>query len=173
MMKLRALLQSTLVSVILLAAGCSNEEHQTATENAAAEKPLSTLVVASNYPLYFFASRIAEGVDGRPEIVFPDVEGDPAFWTPSVEQIQLLQAADLVLLNGAGAESWLNLVTVDQRRLRDTTAAIASDLIPLNDSIQHQHGPEGEHSHQGQCIHDVARPNARYRAGAIDHQRAH
>jgi zinc transport system substrate-binding protein len=146
---LRAVLQSTLVSTILLSAACSNEERQTATENASAEKPLGALVVASNYPLYFFASRIAEGIDGRPEIVFPDVVGDPALWTPSAEQIQLLQAADLVLLNGAGAESWLNLMTLDQRRLRDTTAAIASELIPLNDSIQHQHGPEGEHSHQG------------------------
>jgi zinc transport system substrate-binding protein len=146
---LKTVLQSTLVSAILLAAACSDEERRTAIGDASAEKTNKALVVAGNYPLYFFATRIADGVDGAPEIVFPDIEGDPALWTPSAEQILLLQAAELVLLNGAGAESWLNLVTVDRRRLRDTSASIAGRLIPLNDSVQHRHGPEGEHSHQG------------------------
>lgn len=109
----------------------------------------SALVVTSNYPLYFFASRITQGVGDAPEIVFPDVEGDPAFWIPSAEQIQLLQFADAVILNGAGAESWLNLITIDRRRVVDTSLTITDRLIPLEGSVQHQHGPEGEHSHQG------------------------
>lgn len=109
----------------------------------------SALVVTSNYPLYFFASRITQGVGDAPEIVFPDVEGDPAFWIPSAEQIQLLQSADAVILNGAGAESWLNLITIDRRRVVDTSLTITDRLIPLEGSVQHQHGPEGEHSHQG------------------------
>lgn len=149
MMTPGTMLKSTLVAAIFLTAACRNEGRQTAAENASPEKTNNALVVTSNYPLYFFATRIAESVDGRPEIVFPEIEGDPALWTPSAEQIQLLQAADLVLLNGAGAESWLNLVSLDQRRLHDTSATVASELIPLDDSIQHQHGPEGEHSHQG------------------------
>ena len=149
MMNPRILLQALLMAAILLLTACSKDERQSNSDIAPAQEPGDVLVVTSNYPLYFFATRIAAGVDSAPEIVFPDIEGDPAFWTPSAEQIQLLQAADLVLLNGAGAESWLNLVTVDQRRLRDTSATIASKLIPLDHSIQHQHGPEGEHSHQG------------------------
>lgn len=109
----------------------------------------SALVVTSNYPLYFFASRITQGVDDAPEVVLPEIEGDPAFWIPSAEQIQLLQSADAVILNGAGAESWLNLISIDRRRLADTSLNIADRLIPLEGSVQHQHGPEGEHSHQG------------------------
>ncbi len=126
-------LRTLLLSVVLIAA-------------AQAE---STLVVTSNYPLYFFASRITQGVDVAPEIVLPEIEGDPAFWIPSAEQIQLLQSADAVILNGAGAESWLNLITIDRRRVVDTSSTITDRLIPLEGSVQHQHGPEGEHSHQG------------------------
>jgi zinc transport system substrate-binding protein len=142
-------IRSLLISVVLLVTACGGEEHQANNKGTAAAKRESALVVASNYPLYFFASRIAEGVDAAPEIIFPDIEGDPAFWIPSAEQIQLLQSADAVMLNGAGAESWLDLITIDRRRLVDTSVNITDRLIPLEDSIQHQHGPEGEHSHQG------------------------
>ena len=126
-------LRTLLISVVLLAAAQAK----------------SATVVTSNYPLYFFASRITQDVDDAPEIVLPDIDGDPAFWLPSAEQIQLLQSADAVILNGAGAESWLNLISIDRRRLIDTSLNIADRLIALEDSVQHQHGPEGEHSHQG------------------------
>ena len=138
-----------LISIALLVAACGGEERQETSKSTAVTKPDRALVVTSNYPLYFFASRIAEGVDTAPEIVYPDIEGDPAFWIPSAEQVQLLQSADAVILNGAGAESWLDLITIDRRRLVDTSADITDRLIPLEDSVQHQHGPEGEHSHQG------------------------
>lgn len=152
MMNPRIFLQALLIAAILLLTACSRDAQQSNSDIAPANEPGDVLVVTSNYPLYFFATRIVEGVDSAPEIVFPDIKGDPAFWTPNAEQIQLLQAADLVLLNGAGAESWLNLVTVDQDRLRDTSATITNKLIPLHDSVQHQHGPEGDHSHQGNAF---------------------
>lgn len=145
-------LRTLLISVVLLVAACGSEERQEDSKSAAATKPENALVVTSNYPLFFFASRIAEGIDVAPEIVLPDIEGDPAFWIPSAEQIQLLQSADAVILNGAGAESWLNLITIDRRRLVDTSVNITDRLIPLEDSVQHQHGPEGEHSHQGNAF---------------------
>ena len=107
------------------------------------------LVLTSNYPTYFYASRIVEGVTGAPEIVLPIIDGDPAFWIPNAEQIQQLQSADVVFLNGAGAEPWLDLISLDRRRLIDTSSGITDQLIPLQDSVLHQHGPEGEHSHRG------------------------
>jgi len=142
-------LRTTAIGVALLLVGCDGDERQAISDGAVFTSPESVLLIASNYPLYFFASRIAEDVDGAPDIVLPDIDGDPAMWMPDVEQIQLLQSADAILLNGAGAESWLNLVTLDRRRLVDTSADLANKLIPLNDSVQHQHGPEGEHSHEG------------------------
>ncbi len=141
--------RTLLISVVVLLAACGDADRQSGRERASAQTSASALVVASNYPLYFFASRIADGVDVAPEIVFPDIEGDPASWVPSAEQIQNLQSADLVILNGAGAESWLNLISIDRRRLVDTTADIDDRLIALGDSVLHQHGPAGEHSHEG------------------------
>ena len=143
------ILRTLLISVVLLVAACGVDDKQASGENRPAAEPKKALVVTSNYPLYFFASRIAEGVDVAPEIVFPEIEGDPTFWTPGAEQIELLQSADMVILNGAGAEPWLDLITIDQRRLLDTSTNISDRLIPLEDAVAHQHGPEGEHSHQG------------------------
>ena len=139
------------IGVLLLIAACGGEE-RAGDESSAATKVEKALVVTSNYPLYFFASRIVEGIDTAPDIVFPDFGGDPAFWLPSPEQIQLLQSADAVILNGAGAESWLDLISIDRRLLVDTSASITDRLIPLEDSVLHQHGPEGEHSHQGNAF---------------------
>jgi zinc transport system substrate-binding protein len=141
--------RAILIGVVLLVAACGGEDRSTISEAPSATESKNALVVTSNYPLYFFASRIAEGVDVAPEIVFPDIDGDPALWIPGAGQIQLLQSADAVIINGAGAESWLKLISIDRQSLVDTSADIADRLIALDDSVLHQHGPEGEHSHQG------------------------
>ena len=143
------ILRTLLISVVLLVAACGGDDRQTSSDDPSATEFKNALVVASNYPLYFFASRIAEGVSVAPEIVFPDIVGDPAFWTPNAEQIQTLQSADMVILNGAGAEPWLDLISINQRRLLDTSEEITDRLIPLEGTVAHQHGPQGEHSHQG------------------------
>lgn len=140
-------LPAILAGLLLLLTACSDSGQQSTIETTDVATGVS--VVASNYPLFYFANRIAEGVESAPEIVLPEIDGDPAFWIPGPEQVQLLQTADLVLLNGAGAESWLSLVTIDHLRLHDTSSDISRQLIPLEESVQHQHGPEGEHSHQG------------------------
>ena len=142
-------LRAILIGVGLLAAACGGEDRSTISEDPSATESKNALVVTSNYPLYFFASRIAEGVDVAPTIVFPDIDGDPALWIPDAGQIQRLQSADAVIINGAGAESWLKLISIDRQSFVDTSADIADRLIALDDSVLHQHGPEGEHSHQG------------------------
>ena len=143
------LLRILLIVVVLLVAACDGGDGRERGDNADAAKNESATVVASNYPLYFFAIRIAEGVADAPEIILPDIDGDPASWIPTPQQVQVLQSADVILLNGAGAESWPDLVSLDRRRLVDTSASIEDRLIPLEGSALHQHGPEGEHSHQG------------------------
>ena len=143
-------LRAVLISVVALLAACSGPDRSPDNDSIPLAKTNSAkpLVVASNYPLYYFANQITDGVDGAPDIVLPAIDGDPASWMPNAEQIQLLQAADIVILNGAGAEPWLDLITLNKRRLIDTSATIADQLIPLDASLLHQHGPEGERSHE-------------------------
>ena len=103
-------------------------------------------VLTSNYPLYYFASEIAGDVVN---VQMPDIDGDPAMWVPDASDIPQLQAADLIVINGAGYESWLAFTSLDTDRLLDTTEVIQDLLLPIANATLHQHGPEGEHSHQG------------------------
>jgi len=150
-------------------AACGETEHaQSGNAETAFEAAARPLLVVSNYPLFFFASQIAGESEDVPQIVFPEIEGDPAFWVPSADQIQLMQTANLVLLNGAGYESWLDWITLDRNRLLDTSAGFTDKLIELEDTLTHQHGPAGEHAHQGTAFTTWLDPRlAMKQAGAV------
>jgi zinc transport system substrate-binding protein len=137
---------------IFLAACGETETAQSSNAETTYGTAARPLLVSSNYPLFYFASQIAGDSEDVPQIVFPQIEGDPAFWAPSAEHIQLMQSADLVLLNGAGYESWLDWVTLDRDRLLDTSAGFTDQLIELKDMPTHQHGPAGKHAHQGSAF---------------------
>lgn len=108
-------------------------------------RPLS--VYATNYPLAYFAERIGgEQVD----VVFPaPADVDPAYWAPEPEVIAEFQKADLILLNGAGYEKWIERASLPSSKLVDTSVALESSYLPLDEGVVHTHGPEGEHSHKG------------------------
>ena len=154
-----------LFSALCLAA-CTGEAPTPADPAAEKGRPL---VIASNYPLYFFASELS---GGTADLRLPDIEGDPALWVPDGEQVAELQAADRILLNGAGYESWLDFVTVPEDRLLDTTANLGERLLAQEETTVHRHGPEGEHSHAGTAFTtwldpELAAEQARVIAGAL------
>jgi zinc transport system substrate-binding protein len=112
---------------------------------AFAEPPLT--VSASNYPLAYFAERIGgDAVD----VDFP-VPGDidPAFWKPDADDIAKMQAAELVLLNGAGYEHWLGRVSLPSSRTVNTSRAFRERYLQIESASTHNHGPSGEHAHKG------------------------
>ena len=141
--------QGGLLLIAAFICACDGEQHRSSDDSGVDAKSDRVLVVSSNYPLYFFASRIVEDIENAPEIVFPIIDGDPALWIPNADEVQLLQSADIVLMNGAGAEPWQELISIDESRLFDTSRMLTEKLIPLEGDIAHQHGPEGEHSHRG------------------------
>lgn len=108
------------------------------------ERPL---VVATNYPLQYFAERIG-GDAVRAELLVPE-NIDPAFWEPDAAAIGGLQQAGLILLNGAGYEKWLGRVSLPRRKLLDTSADFSNRIIETDAGATHSHGLEGEHSHAG------------------------
>lgn len=136
-----------LVAIALVAAACDRDAEPAPSDSTTAQA--NPIVVASNYPLYFFASEIS---GGTLNVILPEIEGDPAMWRPGPDDIALLQRADLVLLNGAGYESWLNWVTLPTDHLIDTSASFHDQLIPIEQEIVHQHGPAGKHSHGGNAF---------------------
>lgn len=101
-------------------------------------------VYAVNYPLAYFAERIAG--DGA-EVVLPvPPDRDPAFWRPTIAEIGAFQAADLILLNGAGFADWTTRASLPPARTVDTSRGFADRYI-ATEGATHSHGPEGEHSH--------------------------
>src|SRR5262249_31071895 len=86
----------------------------------------------------------------RVDVVFPAPKGeDPAFWNPGRDIKRRYQLADLVLLNGADYEKWVNTTTFRRGRLVDTSAAFTNQWLQVPDAVTHSHGPQGSHSHAG------------------------
>lgn len=132
-----------IIACVLAVAACTQSDPPSAVTEAEADLPQ---IYTVNYPLAFFAERIAgESV----KVVFPaPPDVDPAFWSPGSETIADYQQADLILLNGAGYAQWIQRATLSPSRLVDTSAALAEKLLPVDDTITHSHGPGGDHSHQ-------------------------
>lgn len=104
------------------------------------------VVYTTNYPLAYFAERI--GGD-RVRVEFPVPAGiDPAFWSPSPDEVAAYQGADVVLLNGAGYEGWVAKTSLAASKLVDTSAGFEDLYIVADDQVVHTHGPEGEHEHE-------------------------
>jgi len=132
-----------LLSFLILLGACKEQVTGGPRLEDHASKPQ---VLTSNYPLYYFTSEIAGDVL---DVQMPDIDGDPAMWVPGASDLPQLQAADLIVINGAGYESWLAFTSLNTDRLLDTTADVPDLLLPIKNETLHQHGPEGEHSHEG------------------------
>jgi zinc transport system substrate-binding protein len=105
------------------------------------------VVYAVNYPLQYFAQRIAGEFA---EVVMPVPPGvDPAFWQPDAAIISGFQRADVILLNGAGYAKWVSRVSLPRRKTVDTSAGFRERYIDTEGSQTHSHGREGDHSHAG------------------------
>lgn len=104
-----------------------------------------TVVYTVNYPLAYFAERIGgETVSVR----FPaPARVDPAFWMPDLEIIAAYQAADVILLNGAGYARWVGQASLPRRKLVDTSRSFRDAYLPGEEIAGHQHGPAGAHTH--------------------------
>jgi len=130
------LLKTILTSSLVLGlAACDSSDqvpaepqHTTArsTEVEAEEEQL--LVCAVNYPLQYFAERIAAELA---DVALPAPPGiDPATWKPNRGERTLIRGqCELMLINGAGYARWVTTAGLPQERVVDTTADIADRLI--------------------------------------------
>lgn len=132
--------------VTTLLASCSDprdpdQESQNPSEND------SPVVLTTFYPTHYFTQRIAQGAVDVACPLPPDA--DPIFWMPDADAIQQYQAADLIVVNGAGFEKWVDKVNLPTGDIVDTMKPYESELVRYENAITHKHGPEGEHSHEG------------------------
>ena len=140
--------RAAVLGLALAVVGCVEPTPEDSTEEGETTKARtdSRLVVAVvNHPLEYFAQRI--GGDAV-EVLFSAPAGaDPATWSPGADIVGAYQQADLIFLNGIGYASWVERSSLPASRIVDTSAGLADRLIPIEGSVTHSHGTEGEHSH--------------------------
>lgn len=134
------------LALLLISVSCGDEKPVSRTKGD--KGPL--IVYTVNEPLRYFVDRIGgKGV----RAVFPMKEaGDPAFWEPSTEVLLDYQKADLIVRNGAEYARWMARASLPASRIVDSSRAFADHIIEIKNSVTHQHGPAGKHSHSGHAF---------------------
>ena len=126
--------------MILTVLGC-----RPAANHAPAPKPHRCQIYTTSYPLFYIARRL---VEDRADVLFPAPPNeDPAFWRPAKEVVRGYQHADLILLNGAAFEKWVDTTSLPLNTQIDTAAPFKAEWIMFPEVITHSHGPHGAHSH--------------------------
>ena len=109
----------------------------------AVEKPRLTVVCAT-YPIYLFASSLAENVDG---VAVERLDTGTASclhdYTLSMADMKKLELADIIALNGAGLEEFLE----DALAASDAQVIDCSAGVELLENLSHRHDGDGHDSH--------------------------
>jgi zinc transport system substrate-binding protein len=148
--------------MLLLIVACGEPEATRAPVRVR-ERPL---VYTTFYPTTYLAQRI--GAD-LVEVVCPlPGDADPIFWLPDAETVGAYQEADLIVVNGAGLEKWLEKVSLPLGKLVFAARPFEARFLRYEDRVTHSHGKGGEHAHEGLDGHTWLDPrNARVQAREI------
>lgn len=86
-------------------------------------------VVASFYPLYFFASEI-----GKEHIEISNLtsaESEPHDYEPTTDDIRQIEESNLLIINGAGFEPWVNKLQNDLTNKHIKVIPVAENITTL------------------------------------------
>ena len=110
--------------------------------------------VASFYPVYVFALNLADGIEGvNVRLLAPAATGCLHDYQLQTSDMKALAAADVFLINGAGMESFLPLISEALPSLAVVDASQGVALLYGGHSHEHAHE---DHSHE----HEGEAPNA-------------
>ena len=123
-----------LLTLTLSLSGCATE----GTDDA------RLTVVCTTYPIYLFASSVAQGVDGV-SVERLDTGSASCLhdYTLSMEDMKKLERADVIALNGAGLEEFLE----DALAASDAVIIDCSEGVDLLESPSHDHDADEDHDH--------------------------
>ena len=124
-------------------------------------------VVCTTYPIYLFASSLTEGVEGV-AVERLDTGSTSCLhdYTLSMADMKKLERADVIALNGAGLEEFLE----DALATSDAAVIDCSMGVELLENLSHHHDEDGEdgHDHGHWDPHYWMDPaNARIMAGNV------
>ena len=150
----RPILLTLLAALLLSLPGCG----------AGAEEGPRLTVVCTTYPIYLFASSITQGVEGvAVERLATSCLHD---YTLSMADMKKLERADVIALNGAGLEEFLE-DALQTSAAQVTDCSVGVDFL---ENLSHHHDGDGEdgHDHGHWDPHYWMDPaNARIMAGNV------
>ena len=154
----RSALVASAFGVSAILAGCKPEaQKQEGASDNKDQKKLS--IVASFYPMYDFAKRIA-GDHAEVTCLVP-AGTEPHDWEPSSKDMKTIQEADFLIYNGAGMEHWVKDVLDGLGSCTKLTAVETSKdvkLLELEEDDDHDHEEkkddhDHDHDHGGTDPH--------------------
>lgn len=151
-----------LLFMALVVPACGGET----SPDPAAPSRARPLVMTTFHPTTWMAERLA---GDAADVVCPvPPDEDPIFWQPDEETIAQYQSADLIVVNGAGLEKWVEVTSLPDARVVDTARGFADRFLQYEHAVEHSHGPGGAHAHAGLDGHTWMDPSlAKLQAGEI------
>lgn len=148
-LRIRVVQVILLIGTLILGIGCQAER-----SSIEREKPKSDAQFTQTRPVVFvsnsFLSEAVKAIGGsrveRLHLLPPNL--DPTSWKPTPSDLEKMQRANLLVLNGADYEPWVAGVALPSSRMLRTANAFLDQWIET-EAIVHAHGPGGEHSHSG------------------------
>ena len=134
---MKKILSILLAACLMIAAGCSTRQ---------SEEESRLNVVASTYPVYLFVSAVCDGVEGVTVDRLNTGETSCLHdYTLSVDDMRMLEKADVVVLNGAGLEDFMS----DALATSSAQVIDCSEGVELLENLAHDHeeGDEEDHGH--------------------------
>lgn len=104
-------------------------------------------VITSFYPLYEFAQKV--GQDKVNVILLVPMGVEPHDWEPTIQDVQRMQKADLIVINGLGFENWiehLSEINFHGNIIDTSIGIIKTDMLDSHeDSHDHSHASGDPH----------------------------
>lgn len=147
---MKKILSILLAACLLAAAGCSAPQ--------SGEEESRLTVVTSTYPVYLFASAVCDGVEGvTVERLNTGETSCLHDYTLSVDDMRMLEKADVVVLNGAGLEDFMS----DALATSSAQVIDCAEGVELLENLAHDHeeGDEEDHDHGHYDPHIWMDPN--------------
>ena len=136
---LRNGLLALFVVLALITAACGTDDG-VATDEAAAEEALPTIVVTTS--IWSDVVQNVVGEDANVETIIP-IGADAHDFAPSSQQVAMIQTADLVVANGLGLEEGLE----DVLEAAEADGVNVLEVAPLVEPIPFALGDEDDHGH--------------------------
>lgn len=122
-----------IIALLIMQSGCRTEQPD-------------YQIVATTLPVYEFTNSLCQGTDIRVRQLITQSVSCLHDYTLKVSQMRAIEAAELVIISGAGLEGFLDDALDSAHTVIDASANI--ELICYEESDEHDHAHDDAHSHE-------------------------